>query len=351
MSNKADIDALLQDLRATRNQSLQWDEEAITREYQQGSAHQSLAIKVLSVLGGIFATLVFLGFVFVSGLFNSAIAVIALGGICYLAAIWLARAEGRIVFDALSVSLMLIGLFLIGLKSSAAGMSTSQLCLLYIALALAALVIGRNYTVSFTAVLIVHGSILALIFVHDRYDWIHVYVSVLAIVVTFLMIGEGSFVARPQVISRLYNPVRTALIFAFLSALILVGKKGLVDLSPNLIWISALCFIALIVFLFTTLFDLLDIRETRWKIGIVVFVVLTLLPTVISPAISGALLVVLLSFAVHHRTGFVTGIAFFLYFVGQFYYDLSFTLLVKSGLLFATGLVFLFLYWFTARKL
>jgi uncharacterized membrane protein len=76
-----------------------------------------------------------------------------------------------------------------------------------------------------------------------------------------------------------------------------------------------------------------------------------LLSTAMSPAIAGALLIILLAFMVNHKTGFAVGIISFIYFVSQFYYDLGYTLLLKSILMFSTGVLFMLIYLFTYKKL
>jgi len=89
----------------------------------------------------------------------------------------------------------------------------------------------------------------------------------------------------------------------------------------------------------------------QYKSGIYALSILLLLPTVLSPAISGAILIILLSFLVNYKTSLVIGIAAFIYFVSQYYYDLHFTLLTKSILLFSSGILFLGLYLLTHKKL
>jgi len=56
--------------------------------------------------------------------------------------------------------------------------------------------------------------------------------------------------------------------------------------------------------------------------------------------VPGALLVMLTSFYIGHRTSFIIGLLALIYFVVLYYYDLQFTLLQKSGLLVLTGALF-----------
>ena len=54
---------------------------------------------------------------------------------------------------------------------------------------------------------------------------------------------------------------------------------------------------------------------------------------------------------VNYKTGLVIGIISFIYFISQYYYDLNFTLLTKSIILFSSGIVFILFYLFTNKKL
>ena len=62
---------------------------------------------------------------------------------------------------------------------------------------------------------------------------------------------------------------------------------------------------------------------------------------VFSPATCGALLILLISFHTGHRLGLILGVVGVIYFVGQFYYNLHYTLLIKSMIMFGTGTMFL----------
>ena len=64
-----------------------------------------------------------------------------------------------------------------------------------------------------------------------------------------------------------------------------------------------------------------------------------------APGIAGGLMIALLGFANGNRLLAGLGIAALLFYVSSYYYLLDATLLVKSGVLFATGLVLLAVRW------
>jgi uncharacterized membrane protein len=223
--------------------------------------------------------------------------------------------------------------------------------IIFIIIAFGSLWIVQNYILSFIAVLIINGSFLMLILSNNAYNLIHVQVAVLALAMVYFFLKEAQIIAANNIFSKLYNPVRTGIMFSFLAGLLLLGKRGVLPISPDYIWMSSIITIASIVYLISKIFNVLSITETRHKASIYLFVVLTLLPTALSPAISGAILIILLSFLVNYKTGLVIGIISFIYFISQYYYDLNFTLLTKSILLLASGVLFIALYLFTHKKL
>ncbi len=186
---------------------------------------------------------------------------------------------------------------------------------------------------------------------NNAYDVIHVYVSVLAITMTYLFLKEARIIATSKALSKLYNPLRIGLIFSFISGLVFLGKKDILPESPDYIWLYSVIIILTILYIVSTLVNFFHIVESRNKIGIYAFLILALSATVLSPAISGAILIILLCFLVNYKMGLVLGVISFVYFISQFYYDLNFTLLTKSALLFSTGILFIILYLFIYKKL
>ena len=358
MRNKDDIKELLMFFRSTEDKPFKLDEEAIFAAYQKDNGNQSLPIKILSVFGGILVSLAFLGFLFIEGLYNSDVALLVFGGIFIAGSIWINKKYNKIIIDTISVSSFIIGFILLGFGCGKLNIYENIINIIFIIIALGSLSIVQNYILSFVSVLIINGSILTLIIANKGYDLIHIYVSALALTMTYIFLKEAKIITTNLVLSKLYNPVKTGLVFSFLSGLVFLGKKGILFVFPdyiwpssNYIWLSSIVIISVIIYLISTLFDFFNLTVTQHKIGIYIFTVFALLPTALSPAVSGAILIMLLSFLVNYKTGLVLGVISFIYFISQYYYDLNFTLLTKSILLFSTGVLFIAFYLFTYKKL
>ena len=67
MRNKENIKGILDYFQATQEKALDFDEVAIATAYQKNNDNQSLPIKIVTVFGGILASLAFLGFLLWQG--------------------------------------------------------------------------------------------------------------------------------------------------------------------------------------------------------------------------------------------------------------------------------------------
>jgi len=352
MKNKEEIKEILDYLQTTEEKTLNFDSEAIAAAYQKNDGAQSLAIKILSVFGGILASFAFVGFIFLARLEDSEIGMLVMGCVFLVSAVFINKKSNKIIFDTVSVSFFIIGFILIGFSLYEFRIDSNIICILFAVIACVSMIVAQNYILSFVSILIINGSILTLILSNKNYDLIHIYVSVFALILTYFYLKEAKIITSNKILSKLYSPIKTGLAFSFIMGFSFLGiKNGVFPMSPDYIWLSSAIIILTIIYLLYTLFEVLKITKMQHKIAIYIFAALTLLPTIFSPAISGAILLILLCFLVNYKTGFILGIISFIYFISQYYYDLNFTLLTKSILLFSSGVLFIILYLFTHKKI
>lgn len=357
MKNKEEIKELLDYLKISQNKELNFEEEAIFTEYQKDDNHQSLAIKILSIFGGIFTAGAFLGFIFMGGLYDSDMGLLIFGVLFVAGAIGITKIYDKIIMDTISVSFYIIGFILFGLGLEKQKVSEDIISIIFIVLSLISLIIVQNYIISFVSILIINGSIVTLIITNDVGNLIYFYSSVLTVILTYIFLKEAKIITASKILLRLYNPLRTALVFSFMSVFIFFsinrtfGISTFFPTSAYYILMSSVVIIAAIMYVLSHLFGTLNITKTQDKIAVCVVCALLLLPAVYSPAILGAILIILLSFLVNYKGGLGVGIIAFIYFVSQYYYNLDFTLLTKSILLMASGVLFLALYLFINKKI
>ncbi|MBX3239211.1 MAG: DUF4401 domain-containing protein [Chitinophagaceae bacterium] len=351
MRTPEEIKELLHSLKSGE-ETFEWKEEAILADYQKSSADRpGIVIKILSVLGGILATLTFLAFLFMAQIMQSPTSVLVLGLILVGGAVWLSKQYGRVFLDTLSVTTFISGLALTGFGLSENGLNANTISLLFILISLITLFIVRSYILSFICILVINGCIIQLLLSNYEYNLMYVYTSVMALAVTCIFLKEATLIRAGNLLSGLYDPLRSGLLISFIAGLAIFGGRRFWGFTTGYAWVTSIVIIAAILYLVSRLLKTLQVSGVRQQAIIYICCVPVLTPALFAPAILGSILIILLGFYVNYRTALVLGMIAFIYFVSQYYYDLHLTLLTKSIILFASGLLFLILYFFVHKKI
>lgn len=344
--------ALLDSIRLSEGAKFECDEKAIFEEYNtQGENKSSLAIKILSIFGGFLATLTFLGFLAIVGLYNDEFGMSIFGIGFIIFAIGLNKAYNKLIIDTFSISVYVTGFALLAFGLSEMKVDENIIAILIILIALSSLIITQNFILSFMSVLAISSGFLFLIISNKAYDLIHLYIAIQTVILTYLFLNEAKIISSNKRLSQLYNPIRIGIISSLLFGLISVGKRHLIPISQNHIWLSSIVMISVTMYLVYIIIKINEINTVKSKVLIYTLSALILVSTIFSPSISGAIVIILLSFLVNYKTGLAIGIISMIYFISQYYYDLNFTLLTKSIILFVSGIMFLLFYLFTAKSL
>ncbi len=351
MKKLEEANAFISQLRPSENKVYQYDEKAINGEYERKEKNESsLTIKIVSISGGIIASFAFLGFLAIAGLFESATVIMILGFLSIGFGIWSTRIYDKLIFDTLSITTYIIGLFLVGFGLIGLEIDENTVNIIIPILALFGIIISKNYLITFLSILIIGGSFIVFILSNDFYDLIHIYNIAVASLLSFLFLKESKIIVLFKKYSKLYDPVRIGLVISFIFGLIILGKRALVPYNESFIWITSIPLILILMYMTYRIIIILKIDSAQKSITIYALSILALLSISLAPAILGALLIILLSFYVNFKTSFVIGIIALIYFVSQYYYDLNFTLLTKSIILFSSGIFFIALYYITNFK-
>jgi hypothetical protein len=351
MNKEATIKTLLENIRLSQGDAFDYDEIAILKEYEKGENNQSsIAIKILSIFGGFLATVTFVGFLALIGFYESTTATFVLGVGFIIAAIVLNKIYAKLIIDTFSISIYIVGFLSFAFALTEMFVNQNIIAVLVIVIASVCLVITQNYLLSFTSLLMISASLLTLILSNNNYDLIHLYVGIMVISMAYWFLNEAKIITFHNKLSRLYDPIRIGLMVSVLFGLMIIGNRNLVPAAQNLIWLSSLIIIPTGMYLIHIITKINNIESQKSKTLIYALSLLIFLSTVLSPSISGVILILLLSFLVNYKTGSVIGIVALTYFIGQYYYDLNFTLLTKSIILFLSGVMFLTFYLFINKK-
>jgi hypothetical protein len=348
------IETFLVSIREQEGETFKVDNESISNEYQTIDNNQSsLAIKILSIFGGIFGMIIFLVALAVSSFFDDGIGFIILGSVFFLAALIINRTTTTIFLDTISVSSFVVGFILWDFGLFDLEFEETSICLFNMLVALIALILSRNYIYTFLSILVFQISSLFLITFNDAHNLVHAYIGINITILTAWILNEAQIITSSKALARIYAPVRIGLIFSVIIGLGLIGIKGFyfnID-GVNLIWISSISTILIMLYLISIILKTLEINSIRAKVIVFIISALILESIIYAPAISGAMVLLLLCFYTNYKTGIAINIIALVYFVGQYYYDLNLTLLNKSIILFSSGILFLILYFLTHKKL
>ena len=128
-----------------------------------------------------------------AGLYNSDVGLLLFGTLCIAGAIWINKEFDKIIIDTVSISLFLIGFTLLGLGFSE--LKTNENISVS---SLSYFMLFVGYRSELHAILyfclIINGSILALIVSNRDHDLIHIYVSVLALIITYFILKEAKII-------------------------------------------------------------------------------------------------------------------------------------------------------------
>ena len=350
MERMKNMEKIIDAIRATEGDGFQYDETAILAEYGQKEGKKSnLAIKILSIFGGLLATLAFAVFLFILEVYESKWGMLFLGIALTTIAVFIDKKFNSFILDTFSVCFFVLGVILFVFGLASLQINEDLIALLVILVALGSLTITQNYVISFISIITIGAAMLFLIMTYNIPDAIHGYILFYTVLLAFFFLNEAYFLTSSRKLAQLIGPLRIGLVFCLLFGLIAIGKNDLASISGRYLWISSVASICFIMYLAPKVLTRFGIggKKKMLTLGLCFF---TLLPTLFAPAISGALLIVLLSFLVNYKTAFVIGIIALIYFVIQYYYDLSLTLLTKSIILFSSGVVFLLFYFFFTQK-
>lgn len=351
MDKELNIKEIIESIQSSEGENFQYNEAAILAEYKKKDANKSsLAIKILSIFGGFFATQTFLGFLAVMRLFESEVAILTTGIIFIIAAIWLSKTFDKLIFDTLSISTYVTGFVLLGVGLNGLNVEENPLVFIILVVSLLTILVNQTYMLSFIAIITISSCLLAFIILNKSYEFFHLYNISIAYTLAYLILNEAKIITFNKKLSKLYDPIRIGLIFSLLFGLIILVNRKMFEMPTSFIWLSSVLLLIGVMYLVSQIIKRMDITNKKQQVIIYILSVLVLSSTIFAPSILGAILIILLCFFVNYKTGLVIGVTALAYFVSQYYYDLNLTLLVKSIILFSSGILFIVFFLFTNKK-
>jgi len=350
MENKNTIQSIFDTIQNKIGRELRVNISGIETSVNDDRNSQSLTIKVLSIIGGILSSLAFCLFLTLGSIDKSQTAMYILSGIFFMTSIWMNKKYDKVILDTISVCLYLIGYVAFGIGFYLGKGDPLYVQLLYMLFATITLLISKSYILTFISILMINGACIAIFFEIENIDLVHALVVVIAFICIYFTFNEAKFMKIKAIGGKRYLAIRTGLTLSLLTCLYFVGRSTYMDRNWIFNWVSSGFLILMVMWLINCLLNRFHCEDIGKKILVFIVVLVCLGFTAMTPAISGSLLLLLLSFKVNYKTGIALGIIGFIYFIGMFYYDLNISLLHKSIAMFVSGAFFILLYLMIFKK-
>lgn len=352
MAKLEHIKELLKDINAAEGDGFVLNQSKIAEElakYEKENA--SLIIKVVTILGALLGSSFLVSFFGMTGLFSKPFTLTIFAIILIASSVFLSEVSKSLLFETSFVAILLWGLFLLAISLSQLKINDNLVCLYFLLCGIVTLGLSKNTYQLLIAILVINGSILCLILLQKSFWLLHVYNSVAVLVLVQILFNEAKLITFNLYFSRLYESLKTGFVITIFASFFLTSVKNAIPFEIKYTWVSSLAPILAILFLVRQVLNKIDIavKTTRMLVMFISLVLLVL--TAIGPAISVSIFILLFCFFVNYKIGTVLGFVGLIYFIFQFYYDLNTSLLIKSEILFVSGLLFGLLYFFAAKKL
>lgn len=302
-------------------------------------------IKVITILGAWFGSLLFLGSLVIAQVLRSEESMITFGSIFILTGIILSYANKKNhLLDSISLSFSVLGQILLGIGIGSMAGGLKPVCYVGIIVQTSIYLLAQSYTQKFISVILFPVCLLGIIWNSPIFEATHLLIGALSIASVLIWINEIPLQIRLKKHSYFYVPTAYGLVLGLLLILVLSINNRFFEVNICHWYIaSMISFMSLTFLLYKSLCQNLGLgRNVFWfTVGLIAII---LSPTAQTPGIITSLMVIVLGFERGNRALFTLGILFLAIYVISFYYSLQQTLLIKSIILMSTGVLFLGVY-------
>lgn len=316
---------------------------------QPNNASSGLAVRILSVVGGLLAALCLILFLMLSPIIRSEAALTVIGICAIAAAIVGNRTINQLFLDTSITAFYVAGCLALCFAMSRSHMNVQLICCTFMLIAALTFVCSKGAFFPFLSVLLFNTAFTwAIIEATQKLEVSQVVVGVMGIVFLALNLFEARFVASGLAMKRLFRPLHSGFFLSFICGLVWMSGIGYtfdksVAILSVLIWIG-------IVLMLHRVMKAMKVTRRETEVSVYVISLILLVPTIFAPALSGALLLLLICFGYGHRVEVGASLILLIYTIGKYYYDLQLTLLAKSATLFFTGIVLLLIWYFFHKQ-
>ena len=365
MNNPYNFSPILEVLEKSKVEDLNLDVENFKAEYSLKQHDQPFIIKFISILGGILASLSFFVFVYLFDLLDSSIHLLSIGVFAIILTIWLNYKSEKIVLSSFSVSCYIIGFYFLNTGLNTIGLPYNSSQIIIMVICLVVLIYSQGFLLTFLSAIFFNLSFQLFyeyfysgpgnIHLGENATRIHFiiytfhYIILLALIL-FTYGKEAKLLSYNTFSNRILYPIRLAMVVFYIFLLYNYKERPLLGEGfPFQILLSILQWGA-ILYITNNIIEEFKFFTGTKKWLLIVLLGLGLACSVYAPGITGGILLMLLGYKYSDKTTLIMSIVVFLFFLGKYYYDLDLTLLVKSIMLFCSGILFFIIQHFLTPK-
>ena len=318
-------------------------------EQQLNNPSSNLAVRILSVVGGLLAALCLIGFLMLSDIARSELALLVVG-ICAIGA----SVVGNRIIHQLFLDTSITTFYVAGCVALLVGMTvghwnTYLICIVFMLIAVLTFLFSRGVFFPTLAVLLFNTAFTGLVMNGARaIEYSQFVVLLMGSVFLLLNRFEARIVTGYSVMKRLFRALHAGFFLSFAGGVVWMSGIGY-EFNNSVSILSVFVWVGMVLIL-RRIMKTMDVQSLRTKVWVYVVCAALLVPTVFAPYLSGALLLLLLCFGYGYKVETVASLLLLMYVIVKYYYDLQLTLLTKSGILFLTGSVLLLTYYYFTKK-
>lgn len=351
MEESKEIKKFVEKLDALAAQGVGFNREAILEAKQlELMDHTSFSIKIIALLGGILGSFTLLGAIYTMGI-NSIWFDLICAVLFWSGTFWVHTKRKQIVYDTILICMVLMATYFSYMVLSDLNLdSTLNNAFLILLIGGVCLYFFKNELLAFLGSLGVLIALFVLALEMDAVWGANLYFVSLLIFTTLLFLKESVFLMRGARCREIYKPLRLASILVVFGVL---GYTSSLQFMAIFIPLNGLVLASVYGCLVWTVVVMSKEQQLQGKRYIVTIALvggLLAVPMYMSFGFGFSVLLILLCFRTLYVTGLVLALLSFCYYLFLFYYDLSYTLMVKSLLLMGTGLILWGLYVVITKK-
>ncbi|MBN1603883.1 MAG: DUF4401 domain-containing protein [Chitinispirillaceae bacterium] len=299
-------------------------------------------VKIITIFGAWFGSLLFLGFLLIAQLLNSGESMIVTGSLFIVSGIAISYANKRNhLIDAFSLSLSILGQLLLGIGIGSKTHEIKIVCYAGLIIETLIYLFAQSYTQKFLSVILMPACLLGIIWNSPIFEATQFLIGGLTIASVLIWTNELPLLIWLKKQRYFYVPTAYGVVSGLLLTLVLSINNNFFEVNINHWYVSSLItFLSLSFILHKFLCQSLEIGKKPFWIVIIVTAIL-FAPTIQAPGVISSALIIILGFAKSNRALLTLGLIFLATFITSFYYSLQQTLLTKSLILMTTGILFL----------